>query len=105
MKELVYDNQREIEDESKLGDFIEHQSYLIDLTKNEITLIQLTSDSDSATHKFRLPANIRKSDSPTKPRRDNYTALLLSNWAMKCYFDLIYSVPIQQESFIPRFIA
>jgi len=94
----------ELEGRARLADFIEHQVYLIDETKNEIALIQLTSESDSSVHKFRLPVNVRKSDSPNKPRRDNYTSLLLGNWAMKCYFDMIYAPPPQNDSFVPFFV-
>jgi len=94
----------DLEDRARLADFIEHQVYLIDETKNEIALIQLTSESDSAVHKFRLPVNVRKSDSPNKPRRDNYTSLLLGNWAMKCYYDMVYAPPPQKDSFVPFFV-
>ncbi len=99
---LVYNpTKNDLEGMARLADFIEHQVYLIDLTKDETALIQLTSDSDSSVHKFRLPVNIRKSDSPDKARRDNYTTLLLGHWATKAYFDMMYAPPVQKESFIP----
>lgn len=102
VEELVYDPKKnDLEEKARLADFIEHQVYLIDLMKDETALIELSSDSDSPVHKFRLPSNIRNSDSPNKVRRDTYTTLLLGNWAIHCYYDMVYTAPIKQENFIP----
>lgn len=105
INELNYNNGENLEGDAKLADFIEHQVYLIDLVKNETALIQLSADGDSTTHKFRLPSNLRNSDSPDKARRDNYTTLLMGNWAMQQYYNMMYSAPSEQKSFVPFFIG
>jgi hypothetical protein len=38
---------------------------------------------------FDLPLHLKKSTSPDRARKDNYTALLLGCWATKTYFDLL----------------
>ena len=104
-EELIYNPAKnELEGMARLADFIEHQTDLIDLVKNETSLIQLTNQGDSPTHRFTLPANIRNSDSKDKARRDNYTTLLLGNFAMKAYYDMLYAPKTEQQSFIPFFI-
>jgi hypothetical protein len=34
---------------------------------------------------FDLPTAMRKMNTPDKPRKDSYSALLLANWGRKCY--------------------
>lgn len=100
---LVYDvESNNLKDEQRKADFIEHQSYLIDLVKDETSLIETTT-TDTGKIAFRLPSNIRRDSSPTRARRDSYTSLLLGNWAVKCYFDMM-DKGAQKSRFIPYFI-
>lgn len=68
-------------------EFAEHLGDMIDLTKKECSLIELTTNING-THQYDLPATMRKDNSVKKPRRDSYTALLLAAWGLKCYIDL-----------------
>ena len=85
-------------------DFIEHQSDMIDLTKNECALVQITTTSQG-TQTFDLPSNLRRQTGPDKARKDSYSALVLANWMAKVYFD---SQHVHQEdvieTFVPEFI-
>ena len=38
---------------------------------------------------FDLPLHLRKSSSPNKARKDNYSAFMLGNWGIKCYNDIM----------------
>jgi len=51
----------------------------------------LTEHSSTArgTQSFDLPQHLKRSSSANKARKDNYSALLLANWALKCYNDII----------------
>ena len=89
---------------AKMIDFIEHQSDMIDLTKNECALVQITTTSQG-TQTFDLPSNLRRQTGPDKARKDSYSALVLANWMAKVHFD---SQHVQQEdvieTFVPEFI-
>tara|TARA_A100001201_G_C4091923_1_gene202418 strand:+ start:755 stop:2623 length:1869 start_codon:yes stop_codon:yes gene_type:complete len=89
---------------AKMIDFIEHQSDMINLTKNECALIQITTTSQG-TQTFDLPANLRRQNSPDKARKDSYSALVLGNWMGKVYFDAqAKKVEDITETFEPTFI-
>ena len=85
-------------------DFIEHQSDMIELTKNECALIQITTTSQG-TQTFDLPANLRRQTGPDKARKDSYSALVLANWMAKIHFDAqSQQVEDVVETFEPTFI-
>jgi hypothetical protein len=71
---------------AKMIDFVEHQSDMIELTKNECALIQITTTSQG-TQTFDLPSNLRRQSGPDKARKDSYSALVLGNWMAKVYLD------------------
>jgi len=71
---------------AKMIDFIEHQADMINLTKNECALIQITTTAQG-TQTFDLPSNLRRQTGPDKARKDSYSALVLANWMAKVYFD------------------
>ena len=71
---------------AKMIDFIEHQADMINLTKNECALIQITTTAQG-TQTFDLPSNLRRQTGPDKARKDSYSALVLANWMTKIYFD------------------
>jgi hypothetical protein len=74
---------------AKLGvrDFMEQQDFIIKDTKDQCALIQVSSTA-RGTQSFDLPAHLRRLTTANKPRKDNYSALMLGNWAVKVYFDL-----------------
>lgn len=72
-------------------DFIENQDDFIYQTKKQCTLIEHSSTA-RGTQSFDLPQHLKRSASANKARKDNYSALLLANWGLKCYYDII-SVP------------
>jgi len=89
---------------AKMIDFIEHQSDMINLTKNECALIQITTTSQG-TQTFDLPPNLRRQTGPDKARKDSYSALVLANWMTKIYFDAQHhKVEDIIETFEPTFI-
>jgi len=89
---------------AKMIDFIEHQSDMIELTKNECALVQITTTAQG-TQTFDLPSNLRRQSGPDKARKDSYSALVLANWMAKVYLDA-QSQPAEDvvETFEPLFI-
>jgi len=71
---------------AKMIDFIEHQADMMNMTKNQCALIQITSTAQG-TQTFDLPSNLRRQTGPDKARKDSYSALVLANWMAKVYFD------------------
>jgi hypothetical protein len=92
--------------EGKLAEFIEHQKFIIDLTKTECAMIEVKTSADGR-QTFDLPQNLRRnqSSSPDRPRKDSYTALMLLNWAAKCYYDMAGFQIKKNSGFIPSFLA
>ncbi len=66
--------------------FVAKQDDLIDLTKNECALIQISS-SALGNQSWDLAQSIRRSKNPNRARKDNYSSLLLANWALKLYIE------------------
>ena len=95
------------EDEKNVGakiiDFIEHQKDMLDLTKAECALINV-STSAGGTQSFDLPANLKRQKGADRPRKDSYSALVLGNWGMNIYYDMM-EIPEQENyGFTPMFI-
>ena len=85
-------------------DFIEHQTDIIDLTKVECALIQITTTSQG-TQTFDLPPNLKRQSGRDKARKDSYSALVLGNWMVKTYFDMMnFKQESVQSTFTPMFI-
>ena len=90
---------------AKMIDFIEHQYDMINMTKNQCSLIQITT-SPQGTQTFGLPLELRRQSGPDKARKDSYSALVLGNWMIKIYYDMLNAENVQAEStFTPMFIA
>lgn len=85
------------------NDFADHLHDMIELTKKECILIEVTSNVNGH-QQFDLPSNLgRRDKSPHRARRDSYTALLLGAWGMKCYFDMHRQTDeLQEFNFSPR---
>ena len=100
IKDLEFSDQSSSVEEGKMAEFIDHQQFLIDLTKVECALIEVSSTANGS-QTFDLPGNLRKNATPGKSRKDSYTTLLLNNWAIKCYFDIVHAEETKFESFVP----
>lgn len=84
-------NQKEILKNSgsaKIIDFLDHQYDMVNYTKNQCALIQVSS-SAQGTQTFGLPNNLKRQTGPGKTRKDSYSALVLGNWMIKTYYDFI----------------
>ena len=90
---------------AKMIDFVEHQYDMINLTKSECALIQITT-SPQGTQTFDLPQNLKRQTGPDKARKDSYSALVLGTWMIKLYYDMknVKNVEVHQD-FTPVFIA
>lgn len=89
IEDIMFLRSKDVEKQSsgaKQIDFIEHQADMMNLTKNECALIQITSTAQG-TQTFDLPSNLRRQTGPDKARKDSYSALVLANWMTKVYFD------------------
>ena len=89
---------------AKMIDFVEHQFDMLNLTKTECSLIQI-STSAGGTQTFDLPPSLKRQTGPEKARKDSYSALILGNWMIKLYYDMM-NVKTQNVNytFTPMFI-
>jgi hypothetical protein len=69
-------------------EFIEQQDFIIQDTKDQCANVEVTTTS-RGTQSFDLPSHLRKSTSINRARKDNYTTLMLGNWGVKAYFDIM----------------
>ena len=88
---------------AKMIDFVEHQEDMIELTKTECSLIQITT-SPQGTQTFDLPPSLKRQSGPEKARKDSYSALVLGNWMIKIYYDIMSAEKKSFETFTPMFI-
>jgi hypothetical protein len=86
-----------------LLDLIETQDNLIYQTKKQCALIEVTS-TVRGTQTFDLPLHLKRSTSSTRARKDNYTTLMLANWATKVYYDMQEQESGALDTFVPRLI-
>jgi hypothetical protein len=85
-------------------DFIEHQDDFIYQTKKQCALVEHSSTA-RGTQTFDLPQHLKRSTSANKARKDNYSALMLANWALKCYQDMIAQPEkVENSTFSPIMI-
>ena len=87
-----------------IGEMIETQDDLIYQTKKQCALIEVKSTA-KGTQSFDLPQHLRRSNSANRARKDNYTTLMLGNWAVKAYNDM-RNVKVEEvnATFVPRMI-
>lgn len=88
---------------AKIIDFVEHQEDMIQLTKTECSLIQITT-SPQGTQTFDLPPALKRQTGPEKARKDSYSALVLGNWMVKTYYDMMDAKRDSVATFTPMFI-
>jgi hypothetical protein len=90
--------------EENLGMFIETQDDLIHQVKRQCALVEVKTTA-RGTQTFDLPQHLKRNISAGRARKDNYTALLLANWATKCYFDMQnYKLSEGSSTFVPRMV-
>lgn len=96
------DNEKEAG--AKQIDFIEHQKDMVELIKVQCALIQVSTTAQG-TQSFDLPSNLKKQRGADKARKDAYSALVLGNWMMNIYYDMM-AAPVEnvQPTFVPMFI-
>lgn len=102
-EELAHYEEDMKDSKSKIVEFIEHQTNMIDLIKAESALIQITT-SPQGTQTFDLPKNLRNQTGPNKTRKDSYSAMVLGNWMIKLYYGFTNFERDVEAGFIPRFI-
>lgn len=85
-------------------EFIDAQDDLIYQVKKQCALIEVkTNPTGSQT--FDLPQHLKRSSSAQRARKDNYTALMLGIWGVKCYHDLVtLKVETGVNTFVPKMI-
>jgi len=106
IEEISFSRYNEEQDLSaKQIDFIEHLKSTVDITKVQCALIQVTSTANG-TQSFDLPSNLKKQRNADKARKDSYSALVLGNWMMNVYYDMMNATPDNvQATFSPMFIG
>ena len=86
--------------EKNILDFIEVQDSLISQTKKQCALIEVKSTS-KGTQSFDLPQHLKRNTSSLRARKDNYTSLMLANWGIKCYYEIL---KVQNENYNDTFV-
>jgi hypothetical protein len=90
--------------EAKMIDFVEHQFDMMNLIKTQCSLVQITTSS-AGTQNFDLPPSLKRQTGPEKARKDSYCALILGNWMVKLYNDMMDSkIEPVATTFTPMFI-
>lgn len=72
--------------EAQMVEFLDHQISMLELTKAQSANIEVATNPQGS-QTFRLPPHMTRLKGPNKPRKDNYSALVLGNWMAKIYFD------------------
>ncbi len=99
------DDQEKQSPAAKMIDFIEHQYDMMNMTKGQCALIQITT-SPQGTQTFDLPTELKRQTGPDKARKDSYSALILGSWMAKIYFDMMNAPKEEVHStFAPMFIS
>jgi hypothetical protein len=90
--------------ENSILDFIEWQDDLVYQVKKQCALVEVKS-TPRGIQTFDLPLHLKRSTSVSRARKDNYTALLLANWAVNIYFDTKKAkIDIISATFEPKII-
>lgn len=87
-----------------IADFIEDQDRWIVDTKGQVALITVKSTA-SGVLQYELPAELKNLKSVDRPRKDNYTTLLLATWISTVYFNMIFTEETKENlGFTPFFV-
>jgi hypothetical protein len=85
-------------------DLIENQDNLIYQVKKQCALIEVASTA-KGTQTFDLPQHLKRDTTKNRARKDNYTTLMLGNWAVKSYYDIMATPSDLSTTFIPKMIV
>jgi len=85
------------------GELAEFQDDLIYQTKKQCALIELSTTA-KGTQSFDLPQHLQRDNTEKRARKDNYTAFLLGAWAVKTYYEMLETKPVETATFTPFFI-
>lgn len=83
-------------DDVGIFEFIELQGSLIDLTRKECSLVEVSS-SELGNQSWSLPQAMKRSKSANRVRKDNYSSLLLANWCVQLY--VLSKQQVKKETF------
>jgi len=87
------------------GDLIEFQDDMIYQTRKQCALVEVKTTA-KGIQTFDLPQHLKRSTSSNRARKDNYTTLMLGNWAVKCYNDIKNTKQEQiNHTFTPRMLG
>ena len=87
------------------GDLIEFQDDIIYQTRKQCALVEVKTTA-KGIQTFDLPQHLKRSTSANRARKDNYTTLMLGNWAVKAYNDLKNTEAKQiNHTFTPRMLG
>ena len=75
-------------DGDPIYNFIQMQDYWMDLTKTELTYINVTVSQLGIRH-FDIPTSLKVLKSVNRLRKDNVSSLMLANWALKIYTESV----------------
>jgi len=106
ISKIKWDNKfdKPTSEEAAMVDFIDHLKSMVELTKTQCANIEVITNPQG-TQTFRLPLYMTKQKGPDRPRKDNYSALILGNWFIKVYYDMIaVKAEKQFETFTPTVI-
>jgi hypothetical protein len=94
----------DVDNYAKQIDLIEHLKTVVDTTKVQCALIQVSTTANGS-QSFDLPSNLKKQRNADKARKDSYSALVLGNWMMNVYLDMM-AAPVDnvQATFVPMFV-
>jgi hypothetical protein len=86
-----------------VNDLTEFQDDVIYQTKKQCALIELAS-TPQGTQRFLLPLHLRHDSTEKRARDDNYAALVLANWAVKLYYEMLTTNKVSESTFTPFFV-
>ena len=76
-------------------DFVENLKDNVEMIKIQCAMIEV-STTPQGTQTFDLPTNLKRQRGQNKARRDSYSAMVLGNWGLQFYRDML-SVPKEEE--------
>jgi hypothetical protein len=92
-------------DGDRTVEFLDDQDNWIEETKSQLARIEVTSTGIGGTMRFDLPKVMKNSKKEGRPRRDNYTCLLMAYYSSRHFFDIMEKPDKPtQMGFVPFFI-
>lgn len=85
-------------------DFVENLKDNITMIRTQCALIEVSS-TPQGNQTFDLPLNLKRQRGATKARRDSYSALVLGNWGLQIYRDMMSTPKEETENTFTPFIC